>query len=225
MAWLRRWLGVGDSPKGVPTHCLQSGSPRGEHLSWGGIEGPTGGVRKSGLPWGLWGWMRSCKGDTSSQAEKLVPVNVYWTPFGPGLFTVARLQPAGGAGGLQRPCSCSPPLLPSRSSVGCSEKAGGWVEGRGWRLIISPTHLGPSPSPQSLPEIPQSSCPTDRSCPALGQPPRGQSSGRLRVWCVPVGHATGCPAPRAVSGGCSGPRRRPVLHLRTLLGRLPIAGV
>lgn len=124
------------------------------------------------MPWVLWGWIRSCKGDTSSQAEKLVRVKVYWTLFVPGLFTVASLQPAGGAGGLQRPCSCPPPLLPSRSSVGCSEKVGGWVEGRGWRLIISPTHLGPSPSPQSLPEIPQSSCPTDRSCPALGAPSR-----------------------------------------------------
>lgn len=161
MAWLRHWLGVRDSPKGVPTHCLLSGSPRGEHVSWGGIEGPTGGVRKSWLPWGLWGWMRSCKGDTSSQAERLVRVKVYWAPFGPGLFTVARLQ---------HPCSCLPPLLLSCSSVGCSEKAGGWVEGRGWRLIISPTHLEPSPSPQSLPEIPRPAAPEIGAARRWGSP-------------------------------------------------------
>lgn len=89
MAWLRRWLGDGDSLKGVSMHCLLSGSPRGEHVSWGGTEGPVGGVPKSWLPWGLWGWMRSCKGDTTSQAENLAPVKVYWTPFRPALFTVA----------------------------------------------------------------------------------------------------------------------------------------
>ena len=223
MAWLRRWLRGGDSLKGVPTHCLLSGSPRGEHVSWGGIEGPVGGVPKSWLPWGLWGWMRSCKGGTSSQAEKLAPVKVYWTLFGPGLFTVAscslQVALAGWSVLVAARCPSSP------SSVGCSEKVGGWVEGRGWRPIISPT-WGPPLSPQSLPEIPQSSRPTNQSCPRRwGSPPRGQSSGRLRGWCVPVDHATGCPAPRAVSGGCSGPLCRPILHLRTLLGCLPIAGV
>lgn len=203
-------LGVGDSPQGVPTRCSLSGSPGGGPVSWGGSECPIGEVCKSWLPWGLWGWTRSCDRDTSSQAEKLAPVKFYWTPFQPGALHSCR-------------AACTP-LSPGRSSVHLPEgrREGGQKEGAGDRS--SAPGVGPSLSPQNRPKGPQSSRPTNPSCRVLGQP-LWSVLGRLRGWRVPVGHPPGCPAPRAIGGGCSGPVSRPVLQLRVLLGCLPIAGV
>lgn len=74
------------------------------------------------------------------------------------------------------------------------------------------------------PRVPSPAAPRIRAAGCWGSP-LWSVLGRLRGWCVPVGHPPGCPAPRAIGGGCSGPVSRPVLQLRVLLGCLPIAGV